>query len=126
METDGCSLELDREPQDGAPLPMTGVSTCVVEGRKVPTYCADPRIICASLRWGLLFRKERRGRKVDAATAERTLNDLPSHSQAIQWLVEREFPYPFLSDDEAAHKSYVDKAWARYVLEGDETPPGKR
>ena len=76
------------------PLPMDGVSTCVVEGREVPTDCADPRIICAILRWGLLFRKERRGLKVDATTAARTLNDLPSHSQTIQWLVEREFP-PF-------------------------------
>jgi hypothetical protein len=74
----------------------------------------------------LLFRKERYGVKVDRKTAEKTLSDIPSHSQAIKWLVEREFPHPFLSDEEAAHKSYVDKAWARYVLEGDETPPVRR
>jgi hypothetical protein len=126
LQTDGQTLELDREPQDDAPLPMTGVSTCVVEGQKVPIDCADPRIICAILRWGLLFRKARHDVNVDRKTAEKTLSDIPSHSQAIQWLIDREFPYPFLSDSEAARKSYEDRAWARYVLEGDETPPVRR
>lgn len=126
LQTEGRALELDRRPLDGTPLPMSGVSTCVVEGNKVPTDCADPRIICAILRWGLLFRKERYGVKVDRKTAEKTLDDLPSRAQAIQWLADREFPHPFLSDEEAARKSYEDRAWARYVLEGDETPPVRR